>query len=281
MIKYDNFKLYFNFNETNPSFLNMLRRVILSELNIIAFDKIKIIKNTTIMASELIVQRIGLCPLKYSLLKDEEIEEIKFTLKEKLPKNNKLNIIYSKSLKSNNDNIKMVFENIPIIKGNNEQELELECTIKKEKGKYHSKNQCVSKCYFKFDKKKKIYNFILESIGNKEPKNCIEDAIETIKKYLEILKEKIIEKIIDEDEKKINIILDNETTTYIDYFNNEIMKNKFIKISSYKIIHPLKNEIQLYLEIEEKKKIKEIINDTFDLINIEVEIFLYLFKKNF
>lgn len=195
---YDNTHIILDISHTNNHFLNCLRRIILSEIEIIAIDTVKVINNTTIIPDEIIAHRIGLCPLKYNKeICDNELNDILFHLDKTALEDNKIHTIYSSSLLSNNNNIYMFYDNIPLIKFNNGQKISLEITVKKDKGKINSKFQCVSQCYFKQNKDinnnliEGSYKFYVKCIGNVTPKECLEKSLDILNNGLNNLSEKI------------------------------------------------------------------------------------------
>lgn len=58
--------LSFTVKETNLSFTNSLRRILLSEIPIVALDIINVEQNNTVLPDDLIVHRLGLVPMQTS-----------------------------------------------------------------------------------------------------------------------------------------------------------------------------------------------------------------------
>ncbi|KAI3379803.1 hypothetical protein SNEBB_005404 [Seison nebaliae] len=59
----DEFRLRFSMENVDLSFANALRRIMISEVPVMAFDWVKIERNSTVMFDEFISHRIGLVPL--------------------------------------------------------------------------------------------------------------------------------------------------------------------------------------------------------------------------
>ncbi|EPR79586.1 RNA polymerase II subunit 3 [Spraguea lophii 42_110] len=65
------------FSQTSISFINALRRILLSEIPVLSIDIVEIEKNYTVLPDEILCHRLGLIPL-YSadIIKDDNIENI-------------------------------------------------------------------------------------------------------------------------------------------------------------------------------------------------------------
>jgi DNA-directed RNA polymerase subunit D len=139
-------KLIFKINGINPALANTLRRLMLSEVPVLAIDTIEFAKNNSALYDEIIAHRLGLIPLKTDLksynLKDEckckgkgcAMCELKLVLKVNGP-----GIIYSSSLKSTDPKVVPVYNEMPIVELTKTQSLEFEATAVLGKGKKHAK----------------------------------------------------------------------------------------------------------------------------------------------
>src|SRR3989344_25429 len=111
-------ELVFVIDGIDNAIANTIRRLIISEVPVMAIDEINFVKNQTGLYDEILAHRIGLVPIKTDLkaysLKDEggskATTELKFVLKTKGPKT-----VYSSDLKSKDDECIPVYENIPLV----------------------------------------------------------------------------------------------------------------------------------------------------------------------
>lgn len=117
--------------ETNAeeSLINVVRRYV-SEIPILAVDEVEISKNDSAMYDETLAHRIGLIPLKMEA-NFKEGSDIQLSLSVSKP-----GYVYSGELKGGAE---VVFEKIPILFLNKNQEVELIAHAKIGKGSEHSK----------------------------------------------------------------------------------------------------------------------------------------------
>ncbi len=139
-------KLKFLVEDTTPGYINMLRRIMISEVPTMAMEEIEFRKNNSVLYDEIIAHRLGLVPLtsdikSYNFRKDCKCKgegcarcTLKLTLKTKGPKT-----VYASDLKSSDPKIKPVFPNTPIAVLLKDQELEVEATAVLGFGKEHMK----------------------------------------------------------------------------------------------------------------------------------------------
>lgn len=145
--KKDEFILSFILKNSNASYANALRRIMLEEVPTMAIEDIEIRKNSSILYDEIIAHRLGLLPLttdlkSYNLPESCKCEgkgcarcQVKLVLKSSRGST----IIYASELKSKDSAIKPVFPKMPIVKLLKNQQLELEATAVLGKGKVHTK----------------------------------------------------------------------------------------------------------------------------------------------
>ncbi|GAW81195.1 DNA-directed RNA polymerase I [Plasmodium gonderi] len=163
MMTHEENLLILEIKNLNVSIANALRRIMLSEVPTIAVEKVNIFQNTGIIADEILCHRLGLIPFKFDadlINYKDECEKynhlncfcfklhVKFT--KKLGSNEKYRSIYSRDLKwcpineqqktkFQNNQPKVVDDNILITKISNGQEIELVCFLEKGIGKTHAK----------------------------------------------------------------------------------------------------------------------------------------------
>ena len=158
--KTDNF-IRFIIRGVNVPFVNALRRIILTEVPVMAIDEIVILENSSILNDEILAHRLGFVPLKTDLDSYNLPEECKceselgcnicragLTLEAEA--NDKTIIVYSRELKPENPDITPVSDKIVLVKLAPEQRLKFEAYARLGKGKKHAKWQPVSMCTFMY-----------------------------------------------------------------------------------------------------------------------------------
>lgn len=139
-------KLTFVLKDTTPAFANTLRRLMISEVPVLAVRKVTIVKNSSALFDEMIAHRLGLLPLTTDL--DTYVLpakcsckgagcakcQVALTLKAEGPIT-----VYSSDLKTQDPDVKPVFPKMPIIALLKGQELEFEATVTLGTGKEHAK----------------------------------------------------------------------------------------------------------------------------------------------
>jgi DNA-directed RNA polymerase subunit D len=128
---FKNYK-YFLENSENIT-LNTLRRTINYFLSIYAIDDIEFFENDSVIFDEMLANRIGLCPVTSPLLNTGK--KVTFNLEVKGPKT-----VYTKDFQSNDFEIKMVYDSIPITKLNEGEKLKLIAYANLGQGKEHFKH---------------------------------------------------------------------------------------------------------------------------------------------
>jgi len=156
----DGNKMTFLIKNSSPAYSNALRRIMLTEVPVMAIEELEIKKNNSALYDEVLAHRLGLIPLttdlsSYELPESEEdIEERKakctllLTLKEKGPKT-----VYASDLKSKDPKVKPVFPKTPIVKLLKDQQLEFSAVAILGKGKHHAK---FSSCHVWYNYNPKI-----------------------------------------------------------------------------------------------------------------------------
>lgn len=146
ILKKDSNKVVFKISKINPAIANSIRRYIIAYVPTIAIDEVEFKKNGSALFDEMLALRLGLVPLKTDLKsyklwegKDEERPksaqyELKLTLKAKGPAT-----VFASDIKSSDPKVIPAFENIPIVKLLEDQEVEAAMTARLGQGKEHSK----------------------------------------------------------------------------------------------------------------------------------------------
>ncbi len=182
-------KLTFLIKDTSPSFVNTLRRVMTSEVPVMAVRKVTFVKNNSALFDEVISHRLGMLPLTTDLSTFVLLDkctckgagcakcQVSITLKAEGPLT-----VYASDLKSQDSKTKPVYAKMPIVKLLKGQELEFEAVATLGLGKEHSKyNPCLAyyKGYPKID---------IDKVKNSEEvaKSCPVDVYELKGRQLNI-----------------------------------------------------------------------------------------------
>lgn len=153
--KEDN-QMVFVIEGVNVPFINAIRRICTVEVPTIAIETVEIIKNDAKIFDEALAHRMGLIPLTTDLESMVPASEcdcedhcprcsVSLLLKEKGPKT-----VYSKDLKSQDPQVKPVFDTIPILKLKEGEEVELEAIAQLGIGLEHAKWQPTTSCAYKY-----------------------------------------------------------------------------------------------------------------------------------
>jgi DNA-directed RNA polymerase subunit D len=208
--KKDN-ELVFMIDGINNAIANTIRRMIISEVPVMAIDEVNFIKNQSALYDEILAHRIGLIPIKTDLnsysLKDEggskATTELKLTLKAKGPKT-----VYSGDFKSKDKESIPVYDNIPLVNLLKDKELVIEATAILGKGKEHMKFS-PGLCYYvnapinfkelkdldikeNYEMSKDKFIFFLESWGQMSCKEIFDEAMRIFDKKLDEFSKKIV-----------------------------------------------------------------------------------------
>lgn len=140
--------------------MNALRRIILSEIPVMAIDEVIILKNDSPLYDEIISHRLGLLPLKtdlntYRLPRECDcggfgcpLCQVSLTLEMQNTSNSPL-VIYSGDLVSNDPQTVPVDPNIPLVKIDKNDKVILEAYAILGRAKDHSKFSAVSNIFFR------------------------------------------------------------------------------------------------------------------------------------
>lgn len=133
-IEVNNNNLMLNFKNVNKQLVNSIRRILLSEIEIIAFDNIEIIHNSTFIPDEVWKQRIELIPIKI-IDKNKEINlnnlENNYFELDKEYDNKSNNYVTSNNLINMNNNLEIVYNDIIINKIDLNQKINIKAYYKK------------------------------------------------------------------------------------------------------------------------------------------------------
>ncbi len=139
-------KFIFLIKDTDPAFVNTLRRIMVSEVPTMAIRRVTFLKNSSALFDEIIAHRLGMLPLLTDLSSYELPEKCSckgagcakcqsvITLKAEGPLT-----VYASDLKSQDPKVKPVYAKMPVIKLLKGQELEFEAVATLGTGKEHAK----------------------------------------------------------------------------------------------------------------------------------------------
>lgn len=154
MIKKEDRELNFLLEEVTPQFANALRRIMLGEVPILAVDSVGFSLNDSVLYDEIIAHRLAMLPLVFDL-KDFKLKEecscngkgcsncqVVLAINKKGP-----STVYSKDIKSSNSDVKVLYDEIPIVELKEGQKLKLEATAILGFGKDHAKWKAANTYY--------------------------------------------------------------------------------------------------------------------------------------
>ena len=186
----------FSVEGIRPSFVNALRRIMISEVPTMAIEWVDFKKNDSAMYDEILAHRLGLIPLTYNKKTYKLPEECReasvkdsqcyarLILKKKGPC-----VVYSGDLKSEDESVKPVFDKIPIVELLDDQELELVAYARLGYGREHIKWQGAVVGY-SIDENGKIV-FEVESCSGLSPEEIVITATEIFEKKVKEFKKQI------------------------------------------------------------------------------------------
>jgi len=139
-------KLSFVVRDSNPVFVNTLRRMVIEEVPTLSIEDVEFRKNNSALYDEVIAHRLGLIPIKTDLSSYELPSECsckgkgcsKCTLKMTLD-TGKLGNVYAKDIESKDSKCVPAYPGLIIVKLLKGQKIELEATAILGKGKDHAK----------------------------------------------------------------------------------------------------------------------------------------------
>ena len=164
-------KLKFELKNCSPSLANMLRRVFVSEVPTMAFDRIFVNANEGVVLDELLSHRIGLCPVVAPVAHFEYItgdvtlddkaslakKALLFELDVVAPKNQRVTTVYSRHLKfvplpgqQSLQGVCIAHDDIPLAKLGPGQRISLKAYAVKGLGCAHAKWSPTSACWYEF-----------------------------------------------------------------------------------------------------------------------------------
>ena len=180
----------FVLSDVSPAFANALRRIMVSEVPVMAIDDVMILENNSVMYDEILAHRLGFIPVTtdqtYNLPEDcsckSELgcEKCRASFSMEVEASDPVEVVYSSHLKPENPDVRPVSERIPIVKLVQGQKIKLEAYARLGRGKVHAKWQPVSGCTYSHDPKTRTFTFLVESTGTMPPEKIVLEAARII-----------------------------------------------------------------------------------------------------
>ena len=170
-------------------YANALRRICLNGVPIYAIDTVDMIMNSSVMADEGIAHRLGLIPLKTELSAVEqgnESDKVMFTLDS--GEATETRTVLSGELKSLDDVIKPISDDIPIVTLAPGQTLKLEAYARLGRGTEHAKWNSANVSILKETDNDDERILTVETTGSLEPQYIILSSVEELSKRLDEFK---------------------------------------------------------------------------------------------
>lgn len=252
-------KLSFILKDSNPVYVNTLRRMMIDEVPTMAIEEVEFQKNNSILYDETIAHRLGLVPLKTDLKSYNLPDKCKCEgkgcnrcqLKMVLRATKGSGVVYASEIKSKDPAVKPVYPEMPIVKLLKGQTLELEATAALGRGREHMK---WSPCHAWYK-----YKPVIEITGDvKNPEAIIEvdhnNIFEIKDRKLTINKDRVLECDLSLDFSEIdrNVKVSASDTEFVFYVES------FGQLSCKEIVSKAVDVMDEQLDefVEELKKAK-------------------------
>lgn len=184
ILERDNNHIVIEFNDIPRQYVNALRRLSINQVPTFAIDDVVILENSSVMHDEAIAHRLGLIPLRTDLERFvmPDVCDCKSTLgcsKCRVllvldtESQDKTKVITSADLVSEDDVVKPVNNEIPIVSLAPGQKLKFEAYARLGTGKNHAKWQPTSVAVVKDSKKEEDSILVIESNGSLTPEEIV------------------------------------------------------------------------------------------------------------
>ncbi|MCX8194648.1 MAG: DNA-directed RNA polymerase subunit D [Candidatus Micrarchaeota archaeon] len=177
-------RLEFLLKGTSVPFSNLVRRYVLGQLPTFAIDRVTFYENSSALFDEYIAHRLGQIPIVSDVARPTD--EITFMLDAEGPAT-----VYSKHLKSSDPKIKVAYENIPILRLLEGQNIRLEAKARQGIGRAHAKFQPGLISYEMLSESE--FRFKLESFMQIPPRKMLMQTADIIIEKCEELERKLSE----------------------------------------------------------------------------------------
>ena len=187
ILERDNNHIVIEFNDIPRQYVNALRRLSINQVPTFAIDDVVILENSSVMHDEAIAHRLGLIPLRTDLERSvmPDVCDCKSTLgcsKCRVllvldtESQDKTKVITSADLVSEDEVVKSVNNEIPIVSLAPGQKLKFEAYARLGTGKNHAKWQPTSVAVVKDSKKEEDSILLIESNGSLTPEEIVLEA---------------------------------------------------------------------------------------------------------
>ncbi len=137
-------ELKFLNEDSNTQIANARRRIMISEMPVLAVESVDITENDSVLYNEVLSHRMGLIPLSFPKDKfhakeegnEDSLGEVVLVINKKGPC-----MVYSGDIKSSDPDVKPLYDNIPIVELFDDQKLKLEATAVLGYAKDHARYQ--------------------------------------------------------------------------------------------------------------------------------------------
>jgi len=170
-------------------YANALRRICLNGVPIYAIDTVDFLSNSSVMADEGISHRLGLIPIKTELSdvqQNNESDKIMFTLDSGETENTRT--VLSGELKSQDNNVKPISDNIPIVTLAPGQRLKIEAYARLGRGTEHAKWNSANVATLTESDNDGERILTVETTGSLEPQHIILSSVEELSRRLDEFK---------------------------------------------------------------------------------------------
>ena len=187
ILERDNNHIVIEFNDIPRQYVNALRRLSISQVSTFAIDDVVILENSSVMHDEAIAHRLGLIPLRTDLERfvmphDCDCKstlgcsKCRVLLVLDTESQDKTKVITSADLVSEDEVVKPVNNEIPIVSLAPGQKLKFEAYARLGTGKNHAKWQPTSVAVVKDSKKEEDSILVIESNGSLTPEEIVLEA---------------------------------------------------------------------------------------------------------
>jgi DNA-directed RNA polymerase subunit D len=187
ILERDNNHIVIEFSEIPRQYVNALRRLSISQVPTFAIDDVVILENSSVMHDEAIAHRLGLIPLRTDLERfvmphdcdcnsTLGCSKCRVLLVLDSESQDKTKVITSADLISEDDVVKPVNSEIPIVSLAPGQKLKFEAYARLGTGKSHAKWQPTSVAVVKDSKKEEDSVLVIESNGALTPEEIVIEA---------------------------------------------------------------------------------------------------------
>jgi DNA-directed RNA polymerase subunit D len=187
ILERDNYHIVIEFSDIPRQYVNALRRLSISQVPTFAIDDVVVLENSSVMHDEAIAHRLGLIPLRTDLERfvmphdcdcnsTLGCSKCRVLLVLDTESQDKTKVITSADLISEDDVVKPVNSEIPIVSLAPGQKLKFEAYARLGTGKSHAKWQPTSVAVVKDSKKEEDSILVIESNGALTPEEIVIEA---------------------------------------------------------------------------------------------------------